>query len=164
MTKKKPTTNTELAAQIADMTELVKNIEPGHIVQVDRQLQERNTTLMLMLYGAAAKYGVGLAGAPNGIVVTAQLPVLQVPANHQLAWEVSEDGKSVMLYIVLTDSPEEESIVNAPVIESEESSMPAETTDGSVFPALAEIDDSNATINRGVADEYEDEVKVGLDD
>ena len=105
MSQKKPTTN----QQLDEMREMISNLQPGKVITIDRELQERNTTLMLMLYGAVAKYGIGMQSdvrlaRDTAVMVTAQVPVLQVPANHSLQWEVSEDGKSVMLYIVLNEN------------------------------------------------------------
>lgn len=150
--KKKPTTNAELAEQIARLTELVEGQEKGYVVEVDRQvqrlneeLQRRNAALMLMLYGAAAKFGVGFKETPNGIVATAQLPVLQMPANHQLDWEVSEDGKTVLLYIVLINSPEATAEAGQEAIGGEEAPVESPT------PDITE-------------DEFEDAVTPGLDE
>jgi len=149
MSQKKPTTN----QQLAEMREMIANMAPGKVVSVDRELQERNTALMLMLYGAVAKYGVGMTGAQNGVVVMAQLPALQVPANHRLDWEVSEDGKSVMLYIVLTDSPEADDPPQEEDVSESEPEYSVENSDLELPDKVIEPED-----------EFEDEVKVGLDD
>ena len=166
MSQKKPTTN----QQLEEMREMIANLEPGKIVSVDRGLQTQNTTLMLMLYGATAKYGIGSRG-DDGVIVTAQVPVLQVPADQSLQWEVAEDGKSVMLYIVLNekesggdslvaeDSEELLPPAPEPLVESPRDDSPDEY--GGPPPASISRmkDDERGTI----ADEFEDEIKVGLD-
>ncbi len=177
MSQKKPTTN----QQLEEMRGMIENMAPAKIVTIDRELQERVTTLMLMLYGATAKYGIGSRG-DDGVIVTAQVPVLQVPADQSLQWEVAADGKSVMLYIVLSDEPKE----SAP--EAKESVSPAPAAPG-VEPIEVGVygvenvneppapgtsitrmeDDERATIvpptiEPAVGDEFEDEIKVGLGD
>ncbi|KKM00609.1 hypothetical protein LCGC14_1802700 [marine sediment metagenome] len=202
MSQKKPTTN----QQLEEMRAMIANLEPGKVVTLDRELQERNTTLMLMLYGAVAKYGIGheQSGVTGRIIVTAQVPVLQVPANHSLQWEVSEDGKSVMLYIVLnenvpvegrTDKPETSPAdvgdtavgeVGASKGRLGEETPPPAPTSGEVLmnepvPGSAEDDPfGDLTVPNSIgddegmpiavpidykaADEFEDEIKVGLID
>ena len=147
---------------------MIAGLEPGKVVTVDRELQQRVTTLMLMLYGATAKYGIGSSGAENGVLVTAQVPVLQVPANHQLQWEVSEDGKTVMLYIVLNEESGDDRA------KAETPSM-GDTAVGEAVAEVAEETPPPAPIpghdNEGepievplIGDEFEDEIKVGLTD
>ena len=168
MSQKKPTTN----QQLEEMRAMIANLEPGKVVTLDRELQERNTTLMLMLYGAVAKYGVGVNNASNGVLVTAQVPVLQVPANHSLQWEVSEDGKSVMLYIVLNetvkadgDTAEGESALEAKVSVSPTSPSPDPTPLTSTLDVHVAVGPEAVTeaVN-AIGDEFEDEIKVGLSD
>jgi len=173
MSQKKPTTN----QQLEEMRELIANLQPGKVVSVDRELQAQNTTLMLMLYGATAKYGVGMRG-DNGVLVTAQVPVLQVPANQALQWEVSEDGKSVMLYIVLNEdvqvedrpasetSPAVGDTAVGEVGATEETPPPASTSQAEqLADALGNMeDDIDLAKDAGIGDEFEDEVEVGLGD
>ena len=147
MSQKKPTTN----QQLEEMREMIANLAPGKVVSVDRELQARATTLMLMLYGATAKYGIGMV-RENGVLVTAQVPVLQIPANQSLEWEVSEDGKSVMMYIVLDeDAPAEDS--PSPVADTEAFGPLV----GIASEPVGAVDDSAA-----IGDEFEDEMEVGL--
>lgn len=157
MSQKKLTTN----QQLDEMREMISNLQPGKIITIDRGLHERNTTLMLMLYGAVAKYGIGMK-SDNAAVVTAQVPVLQVPANHSLQWEVSKDGKSVMLYIVLnenvpaedqTDKSEASPAVEGLEATTKETPVPA--------PSSSELEPD---INNAIGDEFEDEIEVGLGD
>ena len=160
MSQKKPTTN----QQLEEMREMIAGLqekEPGHIISVDRALQHRVTTLMLMLYGATAKFGIGStnAGAENGVIVTAQVPVLQVPANQELQWEVSENGKSVMLYIVLNED-----------VQVEDRSDNAETSPAVEDTAVGEVGATEETppptsnFEPLSIDEFEDEIEVGLGD
>jgi len=162
---------------------MIENLETGKVVTLDRELQKRNTTLMLMLYGAVAKYGIGMPS--DNVLVTAQVPVLQVPANHTLQWEVSEDGKSVLLYIVLNDTkPVDESAANTlvdvgdtaegdqgvnsdnmvatpPTLEPlPERDLPVEGPGG---PGMDDMPPSPA-IDVGAADDFEDGIEVGLGD
>jgi len=87
--------------------------------------------------------------------------VVQVPSNHQLRWEVAEDGASVMLYIVLTDSPEESQEADSSVEGGERG-----PTSEEALLALGEDEHplENAVPGSGVGDEFEDEIKVGMDD
>ena len=165
---------------------MIANLEPGKVVTVDRELQQRNTTLMLMLYGAVAKYGIG-ERQENGVLVTAQVPVLQVPANQTLQWEVSGDGKSVMLYIVLNEDVQVEDrsdeaktspVETSPAVgdtavgevgATEETpppaSIPGEILMNEPVPGSAEDDPfGDLTVSDSIGDEFEDEIKVGLDD
>ena len=178
MSQKKLTTS----QQLDEMREMLSNLQPGKIVTIDCELQERNTTLMLMLYGAVAKYGIGMQ-SDNAVVVTAQVPVLQVPANHSLQWEVSEDSKSVMLYIVLNENvPVEESTTNAsvdmgdiavgkegtPSLTPSLAHIPRYDGDGEIVnspPALTPSpSELEPDINNAIGDEFEDEIEVGLGD
>lgn len=172
MSQKKPTTN----QQLEEMRAMIANLEPGKVVTLDRELQDRNSTLMLMLYGATAKYGVGMNNAPNGVLVTAQVPVLQVPANHSLQWEVSEDGKSVMLYIVLNEAVSAETLpadgdtAEGEVGATEETPPPAPIPSEHIAEAHMAAPASIASMEKEVAipdtigDEFEDEIEVGLGD
>ena len=130
---------------------MIANLEPGKVVTLDREFQERNTTLMLMLYGAVAKYGIGMK-PDSTVLVSAQVPVLQVPANHSLQWEVSENGKSVMLYIVLNEDSLAES--NPTNITTTPAPVSDDFTD----------DEFEVTLEKGIGDEFEDEIKVGMDE
>ena len=184
MSQKKPTTN----QQLEEMRAMIANLEPGKVVTLDRELQERNTTLMLMLYGAVAKYGIGVHNNDTGVLVTAQVPVLRVPANQSLQWEVSEDDKSVMLYIVLNEDvpvegrsdKSETSSANVgdtavgEVGATEETPPPAPTPSFGVDSdsiienerRAAEAEDGGTAtheISDLIGDEFEDEIKVGLD-
>jgi hypothetical protein len=158
MSQKKPTTN----QQLEEMRAMIANMEPGKIVTVDRELQERNTTLMLMLYGATAKYGIGMRGE-NSVLVTAQVPVLQVPANQSLQWEVSEDGKSVMLYIVLNeDVPVEDRTDKAETSPADVGEGGAVRSDNEVSQPAPEPSEPEPDINNAIGDEFEDEIEIGL--
>ena len=140
MSQKKPTTN----QQLEEMRAMIADLEPGKVISVDRELQERNASLMLMLYGATAKYGIGLGDrGEKGILITAQVPVLQVPQNQTLQWEVSPDGRSIMLYIVANEVED--------------------TAEEPSTPPPSELE-PKATIENLIADEFEDEIKIGLDD
>ena len=165
------------AEELAEMRTMIANLEPGKVVTLDRELQERNTTLMLMLYGAVAKYGIGMQ--EGGVMVTAQVPVLQVPANHLLQWEVSEDGKNVMLYIVLNETKlAEESTTNASVdvgdtATGEKRIHPTKETSSPSPASIASRKDEVLITEEGMAsheisdligDEFEDEIEVGLGD
>jgi hypothetical protein len=109
MRPKKQTTS----EQLEEVKAMLKNMPPGRIVSVDRELQARNETLMALLYGAAAKHGVSIEDFQNGsgfpdydadandnAFVGLQVPIFQIPANQQLEWEVTPDGRHVMVYIV----------------------------------------------------------------
>ncbi len=144
------------AEELAEMRETIAALKPGQVVTVDRELQERNTSLMLMLYGAAAKYGIGMRG-DNGVIVTAQVPVIQVPANHSLEWEIAEDGRTVMLYIVLKEDSRDTAV--AGVGATEETPPPAPEQIKTMIEAAG-----GEEALRGIADEFEDEIVVGLDD
>ena len=169
---KKPTTAEEIAAikaftvdanlDMAELKAMVANMSPGKVVSVDRELQAQNTTLMLMLYGVVAKFGIGMADAGNGVVATTQLPVLQVPANQRVDWEVAADGRSVMVYIIQTDSPEEGD--NDRVEASAATGEGDSTVSGADSPLPAKANYVLAADDPELADEFEDEIKVGLDD
>jgi len=160
MSQKKPTTN----QQLEEMREMISNLEPGKVVTLDRELQQRNTTLMLMLYGATAKYGIGMAG-DNGVLVTAQVPVLQVPANQSLQWEVSEDGKTVMMYIVVNETAAEDDtdkVETSPAGEggSTDSSSAVSVSPPDLPPSAEEPFPGSTSIG----DEFEDAIRVGMND
>ena len=162
MSQKKPTTN----QQLEEMRAMIENLEPGKVVTLDRELQQRNTTLMLMLYGATAKYGISMANE-NGVLVTAQIPVLQVPANQSLQWEVSEDGKTVMMYIVLNELK----LVDEAPAEAggEDGAMVSAADESQNISSLTHIpryDGDGEIVNPAplIGDEFEDEIVVGLSD
>ena len=155
MSQKKPTTN----QQLEEMRAMIANLEPGKVVTLDRELRQRNTTLMLMLYGAVAKYGIGMA-SNTGILVTAQVPVLQVPANHSLQWEISEDGKTIMMYIVLNETESAEGRTD----EAETLSAPGDGGESAESgAALPEAMGGEETLS-SIGDEFEDEIVVGFTD
>ncbi len=150
MSQKKPTTN----EQLEEMRQAIANLEPGKVVTMDRALQERNTSLMLMLYGATAKYGVGMRN--GNVIVTAQVPVLQVPAGHSLQWEVAEDGKTVMLYIVIDEDSLKEGRTDKAEASPAEGTGGLEASEPAPEPLPEPLPDT-------IGDEFEDEIKVGLD-
>ena len=160
---KQTTSNKDLAVQLDELKGLLANQERGHVISVDRQLQEMNATLQRLLYATVVKYGIHMR-QENNVIATAQLPVVQSPLNHQLQWEVAGDGQSVMVYII-ADSPEE----------SHEADSTAEG-DGGGGPVAAvpsenpppdpgeDIDDDEFSGVIGIGDEFEDEIVVGLGD
>ena len=97
MTQKKQTTN----QQLAEMREMLTNMAPGKVVSIDRELQEQNSTLMRLLYGAVAKHGMVPENEQN-VIAIAHLPVLQPPANHQLIWKIIGNGSYVSVSIIRT--------------------------------------------------------------
>jgi len=171
MSQKKPTTN----EQLAELRELIQGRQPSQVVSVDRELQEMNNTLQRLLYAATAKYGIHMQ-QENNVIATAQIPIMQPPSSHRLQWEVAKDGLSIMLYIVLTDSPEEtsgngsshstESPQEGQGVNSDSSvATPpgAEEGEGEVDAATS-TKPSPSALGEGPGDEFEDEIVVGLDD
>jgi len=164
MSTKLETTNPDLSDRLYELKKMLEQ----RPVTIDSEVIEKNKTLMLILYGAVMKMGIAIADAPNGVLVTAQTPVLQPPPNHDLRWEIAADAKSVLLYIVDTDTvverapgDEKEENTPSPVSEINE---PETVEVGN--PITVPIDAETAVMSESdpPIDEFEDAVVIGLDD
>jgi len=157
---KQSTSNRDLSNQLDELKGLLANQKRGQVITVDRQLQEMNNTLQRLLYATVVKHGISMLQG-NGVIGTMQIPIMQPPASHNLQWEVAEDGRSIMVYVVQTDSPEEED--QATGTSEAEGDGGGETT-ALTTPASPPPDPGEDEPFLGSGDEFEDEIKVGMDD